>query len=202
MPCGYSSSYQLLSISNNWRQCGVGEVGGGGGVGVGGGVGEVGGGVVGVVGGVVGVEVGALRSHETRARNAFANYWGIMMTAKQKWIEENLKPGEHYAGIILGQPGEQDYHLVVLADEPVSCINWQTAMDWAKSIGGELPSRREQRVLFANAKEAFSDTWYWSGEQGAVYADYAWYQGFLDGLQSYTRKSYEGRARAVRRIYL
>jgi hypothetical protein len=87
-----------------------------------------------------------------------------------------------------------------MAEQPEKSLTWQAAVDWAKSIGGELPGRREQRVLFANAKAAFDSTWYWSGEQDAAYTDCAWVQYFVNGYQYDYHKSYEGRARAVRRI--
>ena len=37
--------------------------------------------------------------------------------SKAQWIKDNLKPGEEYAGIILGKDGEQDYHLILLPGE-------------------------------------------------------------------------------------
>jgi hypothetical protein len=63
-----------------------------------------------------------------------------------------LKLGEHYAGIILGKNGESSYHLILLAESRKS-IRWKDALDWAESINGELPTRREQSLLFANLKE-------------------------------------------------
>jgi hypothetical protein len=122
--------------------------------------------------------------------------------SKQQFLKENLCPGEIYAGLILGQNGERDYHLVVMAQQPDRKLTWQKAKEWAGSIGGELPTRREQLVLFANAQRAFTNGWYWSGEQHAAYHDYAWGQNFYFGSQNDFRKSYGERARAVRRIYI
>jgi hypothetical protein len=73
-------------------------------------------------------------------------------------------------------------------------------MDWAKSIGGELPDRCESALLFATMKDEFSPEWYWSRAQHAADSGYAWLQHFGTGSQSYDPKSYEGRARAVRRL--
>jgi hypothetical protein len=85
---------------------------------------------------------------------------------KAQWLRDNQKPGEVYAGLILGEKGEPDHHLFVMPGEAKD-VTFQAAQKWAKEQGGDLPSRREQRVLFANAKAAFHPEWYWSGEQHA-----------------------------------
>ena len=121
--------------------------------------------------------------------------------SKALFLEQNLRSGEQYAGIILSKNGEPDYHLILLPGEQ-SNINWKKAKEWAASIGGELPNRREQRVLFANAKQHFAEAWYWSGEQHADGNDSAWNQTFSYGNQSYDRKSGCYRARAVRRLII
>ena len=117
---------------------------------------------------------------------------------KQIWMQENLKAGEIYAGLILGKKGQPDYHLFLLP-EKTNKLDWNTAMTWAASISGYLPSRCEQSLLIANCKEEFEGYYYWSSEQDA---DYAWMQHFYYGNQDYCHKSNEYRARAVRRIIL
>jgi hypothetical protein len=112
-----------------------------------------------------------------------------------------LKEGEHYAGILLGKNGEPDQHIVLLPGAAEN-VEWQDALDWAKSLGGDLPTRREQSLLFANLKEEFEEAWYWSNEQHASYSDYAWYQLFYDGGQDNWLNNYELRARAVRRLVI
>jgi hypothetical protein len=112
-----------------------------------------------------------------------------------------LKLGEHYAGIILGKNGESSYHLILLAESRKS-IRWKDALDWAESINGELPTRREQSLLFANLKEQFESEWYWSSEQHAPGSSYAWCHGFSSGNQAYHLNTGELRARAVRRLEL
>jgi hypothetical protein len=112
-----------------------------------------------------------------------------------------LSHGEQYAGIILGKDGEASYHLVLLTGQKED-INWQAAIDWAESLDGTLPTRREQSLLFANLKEEFSNNCYWSCEQHAGSAAYAWYQGFEHGSQGYSTKGNERRARAVRRLVI
>src|SRR3990172_1396299 len=122
-------------------------------------------------------------------------------SAKAIFLASVLKPEEHYAGIILGKDGEPDHHLILLAGEAES-VNWAQAKDFAAKAGGELPTRREQSLLFANLKEQFQPRWYWSGEQHASYSGYAWVQYFSDGDQDGYLKSNDYRARAVRRLVI
>jgi hypothetical protein len=79
--------------------------------------------------------------------------------SKAQFLKENMKPGESYAGLILGQNGEADYHLFIIPGEAEK-VTWAKAKEWAKKAGGDLPTRREQRVLFANAKQEFKPEWY------------------------------------------
>ena len=119
--------------------------------------------------------------------------------SKAQFLKDNLRPGEIYAGLILGQNGEQDYHLILLPGE-AERVTWAQAKDFAKKAGGALPDRRELRLLWGNAKQEFKPEWYWSSEQRASYSDYAWLQHFTDGNQYDGRKGYANRARAVRRL--
>lgn len=122
-----------------------------------------------------------------------------MKNAKAQWIKENLKEGEEYSGLILGKGGESDYHLILRPGEAES-VNFAQAKEWAKKADGELPTRREQSLLFANLKEQFQPRWYWSSEQYAPSSGCAWAQNFDNGGQSYCHKSGGYRARAVRRL--
>jgi hypothetical protein len=123
------------------------------------------------------------------------------VTGKAQWIAENLKPGELYAGIILGHSGQPDHHLVLLPGEAES-VTWDAAKAFAAEAGGELPTRREQALLYANLKAEFKLNWYWSGEQHAAYDSYAWTQGFSYGGQDFNVESVSLRARAVRRLII
>jgi hypothetical protein len=105
--------------------------------------------------------------------------------------------GGIYAGIIRGVDGGLDQHLVLVEGEGVD-LSWEAACAWAESVGGSLPTRAEQALLFANLKDQFKSDWYWSGEQAGP--SIAWSQGFLYGDQFNFDRSYEGRARAVRRL--
>lgn len=112
----------------------------------------------------------------------------------------DLRPGERYAGAILNEDGTVAHHTILMASEPDGRLTWQDAMAWASDVGGELPSRREQALLFANLREQFQSAWYWSSEAHANDASYAWRQYFGYGTQDYDPKSYEVLARAVRRL--
>jgi hypothetical protein len=119
--------------------------------------------------------------------------------SKQKFLEQNLRPGELYAGLILGKNGEADYHLFLLPGEAPPAT-WKKQLAWAKKQGGDLPNRREQPLLLANLKEEFKPEYYWSGVQHAALSLYAWAQHFNGGNQYDFTLSHEFRARAVRRV--
>ena len=120
---------------------------------------------------------------------------------KAQWLRDNLKKGEVYAGLILGTDGVPDHHLIVIPGEAEK-VTFAEAQKWAKKQGGDLPTRREQRVLFANAKEAFQPDWYWSGEPYASAASCAWCQDFYFGTQDTYHIGYQCRARSVRRLII
>lgn len=74
-------------------------------------------------------------------------------------------------------------------------------MDWAKSIGGDLPDRIEQAMLLALMKDQFEETAYWSNQKHASASGFAWFQYFGYGIQNfYDTTLSKLRARAVRRI--
>ena len=107
--------------------------------------------------------------------------------------------GERYAGMILGEGSQPNYHLILMPGEAES-LNWADAQEWAADRGGELPTRREQSFLFANLKGEFSANWYWSAEAREDHSGWAWIQDFYDGSRSNDPQSNEFRARAVRRF--
>lgn len=110
-----------------------------------------------------------------------------------------LKKGEIYAGILL-KDGKPAHHLILLAGHKTEGIKWENAMAWAKAQGGELPTRKEGALLFANAAEQFQPEWYWTQEVHPVNADFAFFQSFYSGNQYNVRKDFAFRARAVRRV--
>ena len=111
-----------------------------------------------------------------------------------------LRPGERYAGLVIGKDGEPSYHLVLLPGQ-ADDITLDKAMEWAGKQGGEyvasLPTRREQALLYANLKEEFEERAYWSCEAHESESGWAWYQRFGYGNQSINR-GIELRARFAR----
>ena len=110
-----------------------------------------------------------------------------------------LGDGEHYAGLILGKEGKSDHHLVLLPGEAEE-VSWAAARDWAAAAGGELPTRRELSLLYANLREQFQRVWYWSSEPQEPRAQLVWGQNFTSGIQTMYGRPFRGRARAVRRL--
>lgn len=87
------------------------------------------------------------------------------MEITKKAIElPELNEGEQYAGILIGKDGAPSHHVILLAGDAED-LTWKAATEWAASVGGELPSRREQSLLFANLGEHFKGDWYWSAEE-------------------------------------
>ncbi len=113
-------------------------------------------------------------------------------------LTPKLANGEHYAGIIL-KDGRPSHHLVLLP--PVGKgLTWDKAVEFAKKQKGELPTRQEQSLLFANCKQHIEGGWYWSCEPSADGSAYAWHQSFRYGTQYDWHKDDKGRVRLVRRV--
>lgn len=108
-----------------------------------------------------------------------------------------LAEGERYIGAITTADGVTTQIILL----PGSTRNtWNKSIAWAASIGGDLPSRVEQALLFATAKEEFEPECYWSNT--STESGWAWYHLFDDGYQDTIRKSIELRARAVRKLII
>lgn len=110
-----------------------------------------------------------------------------------------LAEGEVYIGSIGNKSG--DFYHVVLLPGDHECDTHAAASEWAKSIGGDLPNRIEQAMLWDGHRELFQKDWYWSNTSYEGDDAFAWFQDFLNGGQDFIRKSYDDcRARAVRRL--
>ena len=109
-----------------------------------------------------------------------------------------LAEGETYVGCIGDALG--NLHHVILLPGDNDDATHESQLEWAKSIGGDLPSRIEQAMLWANHRDQFKKDWYWSNEIHHTESGWAWYQDFLYGTQSYDTSDNELRARAVRRV--
>lgn len=112
-----------------------------------------------------------------------------------------LADGEVYAGLSRDHDTGAWHHLVLLPAITDKDLTWQKAIDWAKSVGGELPTRFESALLYANARDQVdTGTWYWTATPHASEPSWAWHQSFYCGYQDDDRKDSHCRARAVRRV--
>lgn len=112
-----------------------------------------------------------------------------------------LAAGEIYAGLSRDPDTGAWHHLVLLPATTDKDLKWQEAIDWAKSVGGELPTRDESALLYANVRDQIDqDYWYWTSTPHASEPSWAWHQTFHHGTQNSLHKGYHTRARAVRRV--
>ncbi|WP_322067509.1 Lcl C-terminal domain-containing protein [Burkholderia cenocepacia] len=111
-----------------------------------------------------------------------------------------LAEGEIYVGIVTNTAGEQ--HHVVLLPGDNDDATWQAQMEWAQSIGGDLPTRVEMLFLLENHRDDFERDAYWTCQPDTDpgYSGWAWCQTFGSGDQYGDHQIYELRARAVRRL--
>lgn len=142
-----------------------------------------------------------------------ANHGAALLAAAQALVDActsealrhtfgvELQPGERYAGLLLREDGTASHHVVLLPGCAAE-VKWPAALAWAHQAGADLPSRRELLLLLANCPSVFSaEAWYWSCEESDD-GSLAWYQVSSTTSQGRFPKSYEGRARAVRRVPL
>ena len=109
-----------------------------------------------------------------------------------------MNEGETYIGFISDHKGEG--HHVILLPGDAEDLEWQQAVEWAEKQGGDLPTRVEQALLWANHQDQFKKDWYWSNETHRRESGWAWFQTFSYGYQDDFSKYLEVRARAVRRL--
>jgi hypothetical protein len=107
--------------------------------------------------------------------------------------------GGLFAGLTTTKDGTH-CAIVLLPDAPAGRLSWSDAMAWAEGIEATLPTRPVAAALFAHLKPQFEEAWYWTSEPCDFDGSCAWGQGFGLGSQGSSRKSYEGRCRAVRLI--
>ncbi|MGV0960138.1 MAG: DUF1566 domain-containing protein [Limnohabitans sp.] len=106
--------------------------------------------------------------------------------------------GGTFAGITT-QPDGTHCAVILLPDQG-SKLTWNAAVDWAKALDAELPTRPVAAMLFANIKDKLRPAWHWTSEEDD--ASGAWGCSFFSGSQHYGHKSFEGSAVAVRLIPL
>ena len=64
-----------------------------------------------------------------------------------------LNPGERYLGAILSADGSKRHHVILLPGDNDD-VPFESALEWAKSIGGDLPNRIEQAMQFTRSQSA------------------------------------------------
>ena len=111
-----------------------------------------------------------------------------------------LQAGEHYAGLVLDRNTGQPLHHLILLPQQGTDLEWASAKAWAEEVGGDLPTRQEQALLFANCKPHLRPRWHWSSETHQDDASYAWFCLFNYGDQNFNRKSFQACAVSVRLI--
>jgi hypothetical protein len=111
-----------------------------------------------------------------------------------------LAEGEIYLCGFVGKNGDVSHTILLPGDNDGA--SWQDQMEWAKNIGGDLPTRAELVIAYEQRRDLFKETAYWSNtpDTDPDYSGWAWYQYFTSGYQLDTRQSYRFRARAVRRL--
>jgi hypothetical protein len=120
---------------------------------------------------------------------------------KEQFLAENLKLGEVYAGLIIGQEGKSDYHLFVVPDDAEG-LTWHQAMKFALKAGASIPTRQELHLMFINIKKKLKDANYWSVDPHSHHGDFAWSVDFRYGDQIISHKANYFRVRLVRRVPL
>jgi len=110
----------------------------------------------------------------------------------------SIAENETYIATLFDANAQQGYHLILLPGD-ADDANYETQLAWAQSIGGDLPNRVEQALLWQKARDQFKPDAYWSNERHHKNTSCAWVQGFHYGVQLSLRIYDEWRARAVRR---
>lgn len=109
-----------------------------------------------------------------------------------------LAEGERHLGAFSDLCGNLQHVILLPGDNDFA--EWSAQMNWAKSIGGDLPTRSELLKAYETMPEEFQKTGYWSNTTHRTESGWAWCQSFDRGHQYGTHKYYELRGRAVRRL--
>lgn len=111
-----------------------------------------------------------------------------------------LAEGEIYLCGFVNAAGDVTHTILLPGDNDDA--SWQAQLDWAKSIGGDLPTRAELVIAYEQHRDQFQAEAYWSNtpDTDPGYSGWAWCQDFSDGFQGINRQLSKFRARAVRRL--
>ena len=105
-------------------------------------------------------------------------------------------------------PSRDELELMYRAFKPTAQTNYADGEDGVnpnslpigQAYTKDSPIQTTIENFRAGGADALVDGWYWSSTQHASSPSDAWGQDFNDGNQDIIHKSYEGRARAVRRL--
>jgi hypothetical protein len=105
-------------------------------------------------------------------------------------------------------PSRDELELVYRNLKSTSCENCESFRDGDNPSSAPVgypytsttPGQTPVAAFQEGGAEALEPAWYWSSTQYAASPSDAWVQIFGNGIQGNGRKSYEGRARAVRRL--
>jgi len=103
-----------------------------------------------------------------------------------------------FAGITTKPDGT--HCAVVLLPAKGTNLTWKKAMNWAKKLGGELPTRTVAALLVANVEDKLELELHWTADE--LNTSYAWACHFYFGTQSSYKNLNELAAVAVRTIVL
>ncbi|WP_186198013.1 DUF1566 domain-containing protein [Burkholderia gladioli] len=111
-----------------------------------------------------------------------------------------LAEGEIYLCGFVNANGDVTHTILLPGDSDHA--SWQAQLDWAKSIGGDLPTRAELVIAYEQHRDQFQAEAYWSNtpDTDPAYSGWAWCQDFNYGYQYDDLQLSEFRARAVRRL--
>lgn len=112
-----------------------------------------------------------------------------------------LAKSEIYIGCLGDAAGNLNHVILLPGDNDDATLEEQMA--WAKSIGGDLPSRIELAMIYINTPGKLEENLYWSSTSGCPIPMSGirwWYQSFADGHQDSFPPDVRLRAIAVRRV--
>lgn len=147
------------------------------------------------------ITLDSIKAEHLRLGNIIAQY-EAQATKWDRPLEVSipkLDKGETWAGAIITLSRRE--HIILMPDVH-DAADWGAQMNWAKSIGGEMPDRVEGALLYAELKDQFEPTAYWLRERHASDSAYAWLQDFSHGNQNYWRTGSKLPARVVRRVQI
>ena len=117
------------------------------------------------------------------------------MTSKTDITMPTLDKGETYIGAIGDQ--QSNLHHVIQLPGDHEDASWKDQVAWAKSQGGDLPTRVELGLIWEHNRDQMQKDFYWTNEVYHSNSNYAWYQNFLYDLQDYFHKTLRRRAVAA-----